>query len=323
MPTKYSYLDFAEDVLRTADKPLTYQEIWDTGSEGGFVDKLNTTGKTPWQSLGSYLYVDLKDNESSKFVGVGKRPVRFFLKSRAHELTNETLSRMDAAESKLKAKDPKYSERDLHPLLAYFAYANPAFNRGRSIHTKTIFHEKSQKTGYSEWTHPDMVGFYLPIGDWHSNIVEFNRLVDNNMVRLYSFELKKLLSRATYREAFFQAVSNSSWAHEGYLVAAEITQDDELLSELERLSSSFGIGIIHLDPYDIDGSTTLYPAKQRDLLDWEAMNKLCEKNSDFERFLQDVRIDLESKRIHKAEYDEVHKDIHTYIEEKLRISSAV
>ena len=249
--------------------------------------------------------------------------MRFFLKSRQDELTDETLSKVDEDESKPKKEEPKYSERDLHPLLAYFAYANPAFNRGRSIHTKTVYHEKSQKTGYSEWTHPDMVGFYLPIDDWHENIIEFNRLSDNNMVQLFSFELKKQLSKSTYRESFFQAVSNSSWAHEGYLVAADITQDDELLSELERLSSSFGIGIIHLDPYDIDGSTTLYPAKQRETLDWQAMNKLCEQNPDFARFLQDVRIDVESKRIHKAEYDEVLKDVHKYINETLHVSGAV
>ena len=53
-----------------------------------------------------------------------------------------------------------------------------------------------------------------------------------------------------YRESFFQAVSNSSWANEGYLVAAEIIQDDELLSELECLSIAFGI--IQLDITDID-----------------------------------------------------------------------
>jgi uncharacterized protein len=323
MAAKYSYLDFARDVLETSSSPLTYQEVWAAGSDAGLAPKLNTTGKTPWQSLGAYLYVDIRDNVDSDFIGVGKRPVRFFLKSRRHELTEDTLNEIDTDVSTTAKAESNYSERDLHPLLAYFAYANPSFNRGRSIHTKTIFHEKSQKTGYSEWTHPDMVGFYLPIDDWHKDIIEFNRLSDNNMVRLFSFELKKQLSRATYREAFFQAVSNSSWAHEGYLVAAEITQDDELLSELERLSSSFGIGIIHLDPYDIDGSTTLYPAKQRDSLDWQAMNKLCEKNRDFQRFLQDVRIDVESKRIHKTEYDEVYKDIHEYIRDKLHISTAV
>ena len=224
------------------------------------------------------------------------------------------------AESEKKAeKKTEYNERDLHPLLTYFAYANPTFNRGRSIYTKTIYHERSQRSGYSEWIHPDMVGFYLPLEDWRPDVIEFNRLSDNNSLRLFSFEIKKSLSKANYREAYFQAVSNSSWAHEGYLVAAEILQDDEFLSELERLASSFGIGIIHLDPNDIDGSTILYPPRVRDALDWETINKLCEQNSDFEKFLQDVKIDFESKRIHRAEYDEVLKDIGKYIKDRLKI----
>lgn len=138
-------------------------------------------------------------------------------------------------------------------------------------------------------------------------------------MRLFSFEIKKVLSKANYREAFFQAVSNSSWAHEGYLVAADIKQDDEFLAELERLASSFGIGIIQLDPKDIDASRILYPARNRENLDWETINKLCKQNKDFEKFLQDVRIDFESKKIHRYEYDEISKDIAKYIKEKLGI----
>jgi hypothetical protein len=35
--------------------------------------------------------------------------------------------------------------------------------------------------------------------------------------------------------------------------------------------------------------------------------------------LQDVKIDFESKRIHKSEFDEIVKDIRKYISEKLKI----
>jgi hypothetical protein len=64
-----------------------------------------------------------------------------------------------------------------------------------------------------------------------------------------------------------------------------------------------------------------YPARLRDSLDWETINKLCEQNPDFEKFLQDVRIDFESKRIHRSEYDEVIKDITKYIKDRLKIES--
>jgi hypothetical protein len=298
---------------------MTYQEIWQVALERNLGSKLETTGKTPWQTLGARLYVDVRDNDGSQFVPVGKRPVRFFLKERQSEIPVDAQDKIEKEEEKRIEKKTQYHERDLHPLLTYFAYANPSFNRGRSIFTRTILHEKSTKSGYNEWIHPDMVGFYLPLEDWRPDVIEFNRLSDNNSLRLFSFELKKALTKGNYREAYFQAVSNSSWAHEGYLVATDILQNDEFLAELERLASSFGIGIIHLDPSDIDGSKVLYPARIRESLDWETINKLCEQNVDFEKFLQDVRIDFESKRVHRSEYDEVVKDIVEFIKNTLKI----
>lgn len=315
----YSFLDLAYDALKQAPEPLTYQAIWQAAQQAGLTSKLDTSGKTPWQSLGARLYVDVRDNDNSLFIKVGNRPARFFLKERQAELPPDAVDKLDEYEAKRPEKKMDYDERDLHPLLTYFAYANPSFNRGRSILTKTIMHEKSTKSAYNQWIHPDMVGFYLPLDDWQPHVMELNRLSDNDSLRLYSFEIKKDLTKGTYREAYFQAVSNSSWAHEGYLVAAHVLQDDEFLAELERLAGSFGIGIIQLDPSDIDASRILYPARFRESLDWETINKLCEQNRDFEKFLQDVKIDFESKRIHRSDYDEVVKDIAKYIKDKMKI----
>lgn len=315
----YSFLDLAYDVLKQADKPMVYQEIWQVAHGKGLTSQVETAGKTPWQSLGARLYVEVRDNNDSKFIKVGTRPARFFLKEREAELTLDTVSKLEKEEGKKSENKTEYHERDLHPLLAYFAYANPSFNRGRSIFTKTILHEKSVKGGYNEWIHPDMVGFYLPLEDWRPNVIEFNRLSDNNSLRMFSFEIKKALTKGNYRESYFQAVSNSSWAHEGYLVAADVLQDDEFLAELQRLASSFGIGIIELDLADIDGSRILCPARIRESLDWETINKLCEQNRDFDKFLQDVKIDFEAKRVHRSEYDEVVKDIEAYIKSRMKI----
>jgi hypothetical protein len=315
----YSFLDLAEEVLGSAPNPLTYQEIWQVAKETGLNEKIASNGKTPWQTLGAQLYVEVKDSESSRFIKVGKRPARFFLKSREDSLPKDAIEQLERQQATAKEKKIGFHERDLHPVLTYFAYSNPGFNRGRSIYTKTIFHEKSLKGGYNEWVHPDMVGFYLPLDDWRPDVIEFNRLSDNNSLRLFSFELKKSLSKANYREAFFQALSNSSWAHEGYLAVVDIKQDDELMSELARLSSSFGIGIIQLDLEDIDSSQILFPCREKVLLDWETINKLSEQNIDFARFIQDVRIDFESKKIHRSEFDEVLKDIRIYIHDKLKV----
>ncbi|GAB6283707.1 MAG: hypothetical protein STSR0008_25000 [Ignavibacterium sp.] len=53
------------------------------------------------------------------------------------------------------------------------------------------------------------------------------------------------------------------------------------------------------------------------------MNKLCEQNSDFEKFIQDVKIDYESKRIHKSEYDNIIGNPDDYIKKVLRKSKKI
>jgi uncharacterized protein len=314
----YSFIEMAHEILKNTDKPLTSFEIWGKAVELKLDKKLNSKGKTPWDSLGARLYVEVRDNPQSKIIKVGKRPARFYLKEKADALPQDILEKIEKAEEKPSSKTTGYYERDLHPLLSYFAYTNPSFNRGKAIYTKTIFHEKSKKRGYNEWLHPDMVGFYVPLDDWSMEIIELNKVSDNTAIRLYSFELKKIIDKSNYRESFFQAVSNSSWANEGYLVAAEIKQDDELLSELERLSISFGIGIIQLDITDIDASSILYHAQPRKELDWETMNKLSDQNDDFSKFLQDVKIDYESRRIHKSEYDKIIINPEEYIKAEIK-----
>lgn len=309
----YSYLDLAFDVLKKVEKPLTYQEVWQTSQELGLAKRIGTVGKTPWQSLGAQLYVDVRDNDQSRFIKVGKRPARFFLKERSKEVSPEILAATEQALVKPAKNAPGYKERDLHPVLTYFAYAIPTFNRGRAILTKTIYHEKAKKAGYSEWTYPDVVGFSFPLEDWQPDVIAVNELSDRNALTLFSFEIKRQLTKGTYREAYFQAVSNSSWAHQGYLVAAEIAEDDDLLAELERLASSFGIGIIHLPLSDLSESRVLYPARGKEILDWETINKLCEENEDFQEFLRSVKIDVSARKVHPAEYDSVLEDINSYV----------
>ena len=78
----YSFLDLAYDILKETPKPLAVPEVWQTAQAKGLTAKLKTSGKTPWNSLGAQLYVEVRDNDQSKFVKVGKRPARFFLKER-------------------------------------------------------------------------------------------------------------------------------------------------------------------------------------------------------------------------------------------------
>jgi hypothetical protein len=170
---------------------------------------------------------------------------------------------------------------------------------------KTISHNKSDKKGFGEWVHPDIVGCYFPYKDWKSEVVEVSNLMGNTAVKLFSFELKRELSITNIRESFFQAVSNSSWANEGYLVAANIDNDEDFMSELKRLSTAFGIGVIQLDITDPDSSDIILPANSKDFIDWDTVNKLVGINPDFSEFLKRIRNDMKNQEIRKELYDNV------------------
>jgi uncharacterized protein len=314
--SKYTFLDFAQEVLLSASLPMTFQEIWEIGKGCGLTTKLKSNGKTPWRTLGASLYVDILSNPQTRFMKANKNPARFFLISRKNEVNlDKSVVDLRPTKNTIVGKGDNYNfhERKLHSILAYFAYTNTSFNHGKQIYTKTIFHEKSKHNSLSEWIHPDMVGFYSPVEDWNGKLFEFNKATDKTAIRLYSFELKKRIDRSNYRQFYFQSVSNSSWANEGYLVTCYVQQDDDLLSELERLSASFGIGLIVLDLDDIDSSSILFPARSKDYLDWETMNKLCEQNPDFETFIDDVQRDYAGKKIHPSEYESIISDPESYI----------
>ncbi|HQH86746.1 MAG TPA: hypothetical protein PKX49_13550 [Anaerolineaceae bacterium] len=172
-------------------------------------------------------------------------------------------------------------------------------------HLKTINHSKSEKRYFGEWVHPDIVGCYFPFRDWENEVMDVSELVGKSTIKLYSFELKRELSFVNLREAFFQAVSNSSWANEGYLVAANIDKEEEFMSELERLSAAFGIGVIRLDIDDPDSSEVLLPARAKDSIDWETVNKVAGMNPDFSEFLRRIKNDMRSREIRKEMYDVV------------------
>ena len=285
-----TFLELIEKVLREAQHPLTPDEIWQIAQEKGYAEQVGTTGKTPWATIGARLYIDIRDNPASKFAKTNLRPTRFALK----EFVDVPAPSSDAVHTKA-----DYKERDLHRFLTYFTYTY------QTIYTKTIYHENSSKDRYAQWLHPDMVGVYFSLGTWKPEVLEIAREVGNLVLRLYSYEIKRELTFSNLRESFFQAVSNSSWAHQGYLVAAEIAQNQDFIEELKRLSTSFGIGVIKLDIYNPDDSEILIPAKEKEFLDINTINRLAEINSDFLKFLKGIKIDLSSREIRKERYDRV------------------
>ena len=305
-----TFLEIAEAVLKQTTNPLTQRQIWDEAVALGLSGKLKSIGKTPWATLGAQLYVDLKNNSTTRFQKAGKG--KFQLASTENLVSDVPLPNVPAfVESPKEQKvaenlvhsakqEEYYLEKHLHPFLAYFAFYK------LKAYTKTLNHSKSAKTGYGEWVHPDMVSCAFPFlqDNWHTEVSSLSRSIGSTPIRLCSFELKRKLDMANLREVFFQAVSNSSWANESYLVAAKVSNDQDFLSELKRLSSSFNIGVIRLDTADPEAGEILLPARFKENLDWDTMNKLA-MNKDFKGFLARVQKDLKNNEVYKEQYDKV------------------
>jgi hypothetical protein len=292
-----TFLELAQKILLEEERPLSYTEMWNVAVQKGHDKLVESTGKTPWDSLGALLYVDVRDNPNSIFMTIGERPKRFILKKQYDSLKDGFSEFIDKPE--IVVQKYTYQEKDLHPLMVYYG------SLYMKAYLKTIRHNLSGKKSYGEWVHPDIVGCYFPFADWDSEVVEVSSLLGNSAIKLYSFELKKVLSFSNLRESFFQAVSNSSWANEAYLVAAEIEKDDEFMNELRRLSAAFGVGIIQLNTEDPDACEILLPPRNNEVVDWDTVNKLASMNPDFKEFLKRIKIDMNSREVRKEMYDKV------------------
>ena len=200
-------------------------------------------------------------------------------------------------------KEKTFEERDLHKLLSTYL-------KSIGIYSKTIYHEQSNKKDDNQiWTHPDMVGIrYLNLQTKTSqNFLKAINQIDT--FKINSYELKKEINNdSELKKAYFQAVSNSSWANYGYLVAFEIS--DSLTEELERLNQSFGIGVIELNanPYQ---SKILFQAKYH-ALDFKTIEKLCKINKAFDKFIEQTEKLLTAEdRYYKA----IEKELNEFCDE--------
>ena len=129
--------------------------------------------------------------------------------------------------------------------------------------------------------HPDIVGVQFEEFKNDATLALLKATEPKQSVHIYSYELKRRIeSDYQLKQYYFQALSNSSWANFGYLVAFEINND--LDEEMARLNNAFGIGIILMQAND---SMVLYPAKEKQL-DYNTIEKLNNLNPDFCEFIK-------------------------------------
>ncbi len=315
MTDKLTFKKFAELVLEDAKRPLSPLDIWEKGKEMLLSEKLKTSGKTPWQTIGAQLYVDIRDNPKTVFYQYSSRPMKFYLSKFREDFKPEEVPIEEPSEDDVPRT--KFDERDLHPLLVKFVDSSLDFN----AHVKTIYHEiaRRDKKGLNKWIYPDLVGVHLPFNDFDLSTLQVQKELYWTAVRFFSFEMKKELNIGTLRKCYFQAVSNSSWANEGYLVTLKIIDEDgNLMSELRRLNNAFGIGIIKLNAENINESEILIPAKKQEL-DWSTIDLLLGKNGNFKEFLEIVQGDIKlGKMTNKNNYDAImnDEDFEEYVNKK-------
>ncbi|UOS57468.1 COG2958 family protein [Helicobacter pylori] len=298
-----------QSVLEVIKEPIKVTEIYHKAKElfekGEIESMFDYGGNTPDQSVSASIYTALNKGEELPFLKVQEKPVLIALKSMAKEPVS------NAQKSSIPGVKIAH-ERNLHSFLTYMAF----FNENLKCYTKTIFHEGSLKSpkGMDRWLYPDMVGVrFLHAELSNENLIAFSNKFDTLPVKLVSFELKKEISVNNCRECYFQAISNSSWANEGYLVGHHIdTHDPKLMDLLKRLHASFGIGVIDLRT-DEDKSTILLNAKYKEKIDYTVALELSEKNEEFSGFLKSV-VDYDPNHQHryKDEFDEIKKKEELY-----------
>jgi hypothetical protein len=254
-----------------------YMDIYNHIHENGYYDF--GSAKTPASTVSALLGDFIRNGDSRvKRIKQQGGAYAYYLSQNEMNINSDVLSGETMVSSDSKESTAKtYDERSLHKLLSSYLKSTGGYS-------KTIFHEQSNaKDGNQVWTHPDMVGvnfLKLRTKASQSLIKTINRL---DTFKITSYEMKREISSdSELKKAYFQTVSNSSWANFGYLVAFEIS--DNLMDEMSRLNQSFGIGIIELDsnPYQ---SKVLFPSKYREL-DFKTIDKLCRMNQDFERLIE-------------------------------------
>jgi hypothetical protein len=179
-------------------------------------------------------------------------------------------------------------------------------------HTKSL----KAKAGLNKWKYPDVIVLDWEVGEATDNgyilareLLEVKKSLGEQPFKLSSVELKYELTNSSFRENFFQTVSNSKWAHVAVLAVAGKIKDETLAKELRRLGASYDVNVVSygmdiekleklpsedeiLSMSDSQFDEVIIPllaikpiatGKERNTLDWEHIRDLRFLNEDFDK----------------------------------------
>lgn len=214
------------------------------------------------------------------------------LRSEDNEPLQNTENKQAASVSSSKTNTARLSEHDLYPQLIDYLHQEMGLYCMRIDERKS---RNSQGPRGNHWLHPDILALQALDENWSESVRSCVQNSGDAAIRLWSFEVKKHLSRSNIRESFFQTVSNSTWANHAYLVTASL--DNKVQPELNTLCALHGIGLLLLDTGSLYDSQILIPARERTTVDWQSVDRIVCENSDFETFIENVNSYLSRRKI--------------------------
>lgn len=236
------------------------------------------------------LVTEITSNISSMAKQFRKKGIKRIERGRIYQYyyteksDEQEISQQEITPSSPTEGQTKLQEKDLYPMLATFLLEE------LNVHSMRIDEGRSSNTHGkhgNKWLHPDMVGMEDLTQDWESQeIKDCFKVSPDKKTKLWSVEVKLKINRSNVREVFFQAVSNSTWANFGYLVAAEI---EGAMKELRLLAGLHKIGFIRLNVEDPLESEVVIPAPEREEIDWDTMNRIAAENKDFAKYIKKLR----------------------------------
>ena len=296
MTVKEAILQSLEDLQQPSNNKDVYQNIL---SKQYYDFKI---AKTPEATISALLGDFIRKNDSRvRRTKANSGTYFYYLSKNEQDLTDTPIESSPKKESKVKKT---YQERDLHKLLS-------SYLKNKNIYSKTILHEESKnsKDDHQKWIHPDMIGIDFLNLTSKVNKAFMKILNKADTFKITSYEIKREINTDyELKKCYFQAVSNSSWANYGYLVAFEIS--DRLKDEMERLNQSFGIGIIELkaNPYE---SKILFQSKFREL-DFKTIDKLCKVNQKYENFIE---LTEKALAVEERYYQSIEKELNEFCDD--------
>lgn len=270
--------------------------------------------KTPKSTISAQLGEFIRNNDTRIKRIKGKSSIFYYYLTKFEQnidIDNFNSSKIESIKKESKTKKT-YHERDLHKLLS-------SYLKNKNIYSKTILHEESKnsKDDHQKWIHPDMIGIEFVNLTSKVNKAFMKILNKADTFKLTSYEIKKEINTDyELKKSYFQAVSNSSWANYGYLVAFEIS--DNLKDEMQRLNESFGIGIIELkaNPYE---SKVVFQSKFKEL-DFKTIDKLCKVNQKYEQFVELIERIL---TIEERNYKSIEKELDNFCDSYFQNDSEI